>query len=107
MPDSTPDGQWNDVTPSSDKTRKIIRATREVIVSINGEEYDALLIPRNAMVEVDFSQYPEDDPLRRERNIEVLTEQDLDMTVDFCEVPGKAHFYHLSKRGARRLLEAL
>jgi hypothetical protein len=80
------------------------------MVSINGEEFDALLIPRNAMVEIDFSQFPEDDPLRRQRNVERLTEVDLDLTRDLAEeglgAPGK-HLYKLTKHGAKRLLESL
>lgn len=90
------------------ETRKIVRATREIVVNINGEEYDALLIPRNAMVEIDFSQFPEDDPVRRQRNIEVLTEVDLDLDHDLSEPEeGRIGIYRLTKDAARRLLESL
>jgi hypothetical protein len=91
------------------ETRKIIRATREVTVIINGEEFDALLIPKNAMVEVDFSQFPEDDPLRRQVNREKLTEVDLDLEHDLSPNDGELnkHVYRLTKRGAYRLLESL
>ena len=32
---------------------KVIRATKELSVNINGEVYDALLIPREPVVEID------------------------------------------------------
>jgi hypothetical protein len=78
------------------------------VVIINGEEFDAMLIPRNAMVEIDFSQFPEDDPLRRQRNVEKLTEVDLDLKHDLSTEPsGERRMFRLTKRGAKRLLESL
>jgi hypothetical protein len=89
------------------ETRKVIRATREIVVSINGEEYDALLIPRKNLVEVDFTQFPEDDPFRRQRNIEVLTEVDLDLEHDLRDSTHGNPVYRLTPAGAKRLLESL
>jgi hypothetical protein len=88
-------------------TRQIIRATREITVNIHGETYDALLIPRQSLVEVDFSQFPEDDPLRRQRNVQVFTELDLDLGQDVINPFTGKHVFRLTKAGAQRLLESL
>jgi hypothetical protein len=89
------------------ETRKIIQATREITVNINGQEFDALLIPKNAMVEIDFSQFPEDDPLRRQANIGKMTKLELDFDLDIIDVSDGNGTYRLTKRGASRLLESL
>lgn len=94
----------------AEEKRTIIRATREIVVNINGEEYDALLIPRKSIVEVDFSQFPEDDPFRRERNCAVLTEVDLETDEDIDDPAGGIHGKHtfrLTATGAKKLLESL
>lgn len=88
------------------ETRKVIRATREITVNINGETFDALLIPRDGMVEIDFSAFPEDDPMRRKANIVKLTELDLELTDDLSVTPGTGA-YRLTEHGAKRLLESL
>lgn len=41
-------------------------ATRELTVNINGKIYDILLIPREPLVDVDYSQAPELDPNNKE-----------------------------------------
>ena len=85
--------------------RQILRATREIVVNIHGEDYDCLLIPRKPFVEVDYTQFPEDDPLRRKTNIEKLMAVDLDRSVDMIYAGGECD--RLTKHGAQRLLESL
>lgn len=41
---------------------KQILATKELSVNIGGIVYDALLIPREKFVNVDYRNFPEDDP---------------------------------------------
>lgn len=41
---------------------KKILATKELSINIGGVIYDVLLIPRDVVVDVDYSQVPEDDP---------------------------------------------
>lgn len=41
---------------------KRILATKELKVSIGGVEYEALLIPTEKIVDVDYRNCPEDDP---------------------------------------------
>lgn len=88
-----------------EKPRKLIRATREITVNINGEEYDALLIPKEGVVEIDFSRFPEDDPMRRSVNVKTMSTVDLEVGVDLTEAGG--HYYRLTEQGAKRLLESL
>ena len=87
--------------------RKSIKATREITVVIHGVEYDALLIPKNAMIEIDYSQFPEDDPFRRRENAVRLTEMDLELGSDLQNVPDGTRTYRLTKEAAQRLLESL
>lgn len=42
-------------------------ATRELTVNINGKIYDVLLIPREPLVNVDYSEAPELDPKNKEK----------------------------------------
>lgn len=42
---------------------KVVLATKEIVVNIHGVEYDCLLIPRNEIVNIDFTQCPEDHPV--------------------------------------------
>jgi hypothetical protein len=89
--------------------RTVIRATREITVNIRGETYDALLIPRKPILDVDFTQFPEDDPLRRIRNTKIFIEVDLIDGVDIVSTGHRpeSHTYRLTEKGAKRLLEAL
>jgi hypothetical protein len=41
---------------------KMILATKELTVTINGMTYDCLLIPRERFVNVDYRDCPEDHP---------------------------------------------
>ena len=43
-------------------TTKVIRATKELSLNMGGEVYDVLLIPRERIVEIDYTDCPEDDP---------------------------------------------
>jgi hypothetical protein len=86
--------------------RKILLATREMEIYIKGVGYDAILIPKEDFVEVDFTRFPEDDPLRREVNIVKLCEVDLTLG-EFVETDGADTVFHLSEAAARKLLEAL
>lgn len=96
-----------DETPGK-PTRKIIRATREIVVSINGEEYDALLIPRQPFIEVDYTKFPEDDPFKRQLNIGKMREVDLEIGRDLIPMPPAGDDrYRITKVGAKRLLESL
>jgi len=90
--------------PSPGPIRKIIRATREITVIINGEPYDALLVPQNMVASVDFSMYPEDDPLKRELNIEKLSSFDL-VVEDL--IGGPEGPWRLKPETVRRMLESL
>lgn len=47
--------------------RKIL-ATKDIVMIIEGVTYDALLIPREKMVDMDYSNHPEDDPTNKEDN---------------------------------------
>jgi len=87
--------------------RKIVRATREITANINGEEYDVLMIPKNMISEIDFSQFPEDDPLRRQLNLAKLVEVDLNQDIDLRYAEGKAGDRRLTLHGAQRLLDSL
>lgn len=49
--------------------RKIL-ATKDIVVNINGVVYDALLIPREKMVDIDYSNHPEDDPVKKKKEEE-------------------------------------
>ena len=42
---------------------KVLIATKEIMVNIHGVEYDCLLIPRDNLVNIDFTQCPEDHPI--------------------------------------------
>ena len=86
-------------------TRKIIRATREVTVDINGEKYHVLVIPDQPNVEVDYSEFPEGDPLRRKENVKTFQTVDLDYGQDL--VIGESPTYRLTKEGAEKLLSSL
>lgn len=46
---------------------KKVLATKELVVSIGGVVYDALLIPRERLVDIDYSNCPEDDPRREKK----------------------------------------
>lgn len=46
---------------------KKILANKELIVNIEGVEYDALLIPREWVVDVDYKNHPEDDPTKEKK----------------------------------------
>jgi len=85
-------------------TRKIVRATKEIVVEIGGERYQALLIPERPIVEVDFTQCPEDDPLRRQVNEERLAKVQLDEEDD---VERFGNTVHLTASGAKKRLESL
>lgn len=41
---------------------KRLVATRDIKVSIHGVEYDCLLIPKDRLVDVDYTQAPEEHP---------------------------------------------
>lgn len=41
---------------------KTIISTKEITVNMNGIEYDAILIPRDIIVDVDYSAAPENHP---------------------------------------------
>lgn len=48
------------------QTNNVVRkllATRELTVNMNGVEYDVLLIPRDKIVDIDYSECPELHPL--------------------------------------------
>lgn len=49
---------------------KQILATRELTVNIEGKVYDVLLIPREKFVDVDYSQAPELDPTKPQKDKE-------------------------------------
>lgn len=49
---------------------KQILATRELTVNIEGKVYDVLLIPRDKLVDVDYSKAPELDPTRQQKDKE-------------------------------------
>lgn len=87
------------------KTRKVVRADKEFTVILKGERYHALLIPESPVVEIDFSDCPEDDPLRRQRNIDELTKVRVDRDRDL-EYIGNDE-YRLTPEAAKRLLESL
>jgi hypothetical protein len=93
--------------PESIEPRKIIRATREIVVNINGEEFDAILIPREVPAVIDFTQFPEDDPLRRQINLAKLVEVNLAVDTDLRYAQGGAGKYQLTLLGAKRLLQSL
>lgn len=83
--------------------RKMLLATREIEVNIKGVKYHALLIPDDDLVQIDFTNCPEDDPLRRQVNIEKLTTVDLELD-DLVGVDG---VYRLTSTGAAKLLDSL
>lgn len=88
--------------------RRIVHATRDIKVNIHGVDYNAILIPENAMIEVDFSRFPEDDPLRRDMNAVKMTTVDLDPMIDLStETHAGKCTYRLTKTGAQRLLLSL
>jgi hypothetical protein len=74
---------------------------------MNGEEYDLLVIPTKPFIEVDFTQFPEDDPLRRVRNIEQMMTVHLERDVDLEYASMGDGAYRLTKHGASRLFESL
>lgn len=42
---------------------KKVLATKELTLNIGGVEYDVLLIPRDRMVDIDYSECPEEHPI--------------------------------------------
>lgn len=46
---------------------KEVLATRELTLNMNGKLYDVLLIPRERVVDVDYSQAPELDPKNKKK----------------------------------------
>jgi hypothetical protein len=88
--------------------RRQVIATKEITVNIHGVEYDALLIPKHDLLEIDYANFPEDDPLRREENIKKICSVDLREgfeleLVDNQEKPR----WRLLPQAVRRLLESL
>lgn len=48
--------------PVSNPIKKVL-ATKELTLNIGGVEYDVLLIPRDRMVDIDYSECPEEHPV--------------------------------------------
>ncbi len=46
---------------------RTVLATRELTVNINGKLYDCLLIPRERIVNIDYSEAPELAPKKRKK----------------------------------------
>ncbi|WP_299315065.1 hypothetical protein [uncultured Halomonas sp.] len=88
-------------------TRKIVPATKEITANIKGIEYDVMLIPKQFMVEMDFAQFPEDDPNRRSINEEKMAEVNLTPGLHFIGLSGEEATYRLTRAGARYLLDSL
>lgn len=42
---------------------KKVLATRDLTLNMGGVEYDVLLIPRDRMVDIDYSECPENHPI--------------------------------------------
>lgn len=87
-------------------TPKAVRATREIVVNIHGEEFDCLLIPRKRFVSIDYTDCPELDPARKVENNRKLTEVTLNVGVHLEETHGKIG-YRLTPKGAAHLLDSL
>ena len=46
----------------SNPIRKVL-ATKELTLNMGGAEYDVLLIPRDKIVDIDYSECPEEHPI--------------------------------------------